>query len=194
MTRRLTLFVLILLALAACGLSGSGNLETEPRDVAAFSRLEVSGALRVTVTVDPAAATSVEVTFDDNLLDRITTRVANDTLVVKSEGNYRVSRSGRGIDVVTPTLTEIRVSGASDVTGFGDATTIDHDVSGASDVDLSSLRAAAINLDVSGASDVIINVLDDVSGDVSGASSLLVLGDPPRMDIDSSGASDVDTG
>lgn len=186
--------VVVAASLAACGTSGSGNLVTEDRAAGPFDKLEVSGALRVAVTVDPAATPAIQVTFDDNLIATIATRIAGDTLVIEPTESYNVSGGGRKIEVTTPTLTRVEVSGASNVVGFGETLLLDVGVSGASDLDFSSLEATEVTVDVSGASEVIVTATASATGDVSGASEVLVLGKPAVFDIESSGASDVGTG
>ncbi len=49
----------------------------------------MNGAVRpaVELVVDPSAVQSVWVTYDDNLLDRVETRVEGDVLVVELSGN-----------------------------------------------------------------------------------------------------------
>ena len=196
MRRRLLSFpsLLVAIGLAACGPAGSGNLVTEERPAGEFDRIELSGALHLDLTVDAGAEPSISVTFDDNLIDRIGTRIAGGTLTVDADGSYRTTGGGRFIEVVTPTLVDLEVSGASDVDGVGNAPSIRLDVSGASDVDLSGLAVKTMVLEASGASDVTIFVVDAVTGDASGASDVTVLGDPSRLDIETSGASDIDTG
>jgi hypothetical protein len=195
MARRLLLFVLLaMFVISACGTPGSGNLVTQDRVAGAFSGIEVSGALRVTVTVDPAAEPAIRVTFDDNLIDIIETRISGARLVIGSTDSYSVSGGGQRIEVTTPALTSVEASGASKVVGFGEVADLDVEVSGASETDLSSLFAERVRVDVSGASDVIVSAGQEATGEASGASEVLVLGNPPVFDIDSSGASDVGTG
>jgi hypothetical protein len=218
--RYLGFLVAALLVLAACeevglgiGEEGSGNLVTEQRDVAEFNSIDVGSALDLDVTVDPAAAQSVVVIFDDNLIDKVVTRVSGETLILEIDGSVNLTGSAdRGINVTMKELVSLEASGASDVTasgttnGFvgleasgasdvevsGVTTSYRLDASGASSVDARDLVATDIDVDVSGASSVDLHSTGTVTGEVSGASSLDVYGDPISVLVDSSGASSID--
>lgn len=171
---------------------GSSVLVTETRDVGAFKSVEVSGALQLELTVDPTASPAVAVTFDDNLIDRVVTRVSGDTLVLELDGTFNLTGSGdRLITVTMNTLQSLESSGATDVEMSGTASSYRLEVSGASDVDAVDLTAADVDVDISGASGVKLSANGVVSGSVSGASNLRVHGDPTSVQVDSSGASNV---
>lgn len=195
------------------GEQGSGNLVTETRDVASFSSIDVGNALDLDVTIDPNAAQSVVVTFDENLIDKVLTRVSGDTLVLEIEGSVNLTGSaGRGITVTTNELVSLEASGASDVavTGTtnelvaleasgasdlavtGTTTSYKLDASGASNVNVRDLIATDVDLDVSGASSVDAYATGTIRGSASGASNLEIYGSPNSVLVDSSGASSVD--
>ncbi len=171
---------------------GSSVLVTETRDVDPFKSVEVSGALNLDLTVDPTASPAVAVTFDDNLIDRVVTRVSGDTLVLELDGTFNLMGSGdRLITVTMNTLQSLESSGATDVEMSGTASSYRLEVSGASDVDAVDLAATDVDVDISGASGVKLSADGVVSGSVSGASNLRVHGDPTSVQVDSSGASNV---
>ena len=195
------------------GERGSGNLVTETRDVAAFNSIDVGSALELDVVVDPAAAQSVVVTFDDNLIDKVVTRVSGDTLVLEIDGSVNLTGSAERVIAVTVNelialeasgasdvavtgttneLVALEASGASDLRVTGTTNSYELDASGASNVDVRDLIAADLNLDVSGASSVDVYATGTVSGSASGASTLDVYGNPSSVLVDSSGASSVD--
>jgi len=175
------------------GETGSGNLLTESRDVASFNRIEASGAINVELRVEPDLSHSVSVTYDDNILDNVDTRVAGNTLILELEGNLNLTGSvERFVAVTMPQVESLKLSGASEVRGTGSATAYELDASGASRADLLGLEAIDIAIDVSGASNVDLFATGTVSGSVSGASHVAVFGDPASALIDSSGASTVD--
>lgn len=175
------------------GEQGSGNLVPEIRDVATFSEIKVSSAVNVNLTVDAAATHSVIVTYDDNLLDNLITRVEGDTLIVAFQGSVNVTGGAdRFVAVAMPELASIDVSGASSVTATGAVSSYRLDASGASRVNLRDLTADDAEIDISGASDVDLYATGTVSGSASGASNLSVYGKPASVLVDSSGASNVD--
>lgn len=179
--------------LSTTGEEGSGNLVTETREVATFSAIELSGVIELDLIVDPGAAQSVTVTYDDNIIDRVVTRVSGDTLVLELEGSVNLTGGADRLVAVTMNeLTGLEASGATDVEATGKTTSYTLDASGASTVLLRTLTATDIELDVSGASTVEISATGTVRGSLSGASNLDVYGEPASVLVDSSGASDLD--
>jgi hypothetical protein len=175
------------------GEKGSGNLATETREVAAFSELDISSAVNVDLTVDASVGHSVTVTYDDNLLDNLVTRVAGDTLVIEFQGSVNLTGGAdRSVAVTMPAVTSIDVSGASSVTATGSTASYRLDASGASQVDLRNLEVVDAEIDVSGASNVDVFATGTVSGSASGASDVTISGKPASVLVDSSGASNVD--
>lgn len=175
------------------GEQGSGNLVTEVRDVATFSDIDVGSAVSVNLTVDAAATHSVVVTYDDNLLDNLITRISGDTLIVELEGSVNLTGGAdRSVQVTMPEVASIEVSGASSVTATGSTASYRLDASGASQVDLRNLEVVDAEIDVSGASKVDVFATGTVSGSASGASDVTISGKPASVLVDSSGASNVD--
>ena len=172
---------------------GSGILVTETRDVGDFTSIEVSAALNLELTIDPEATPSVTVTYDDNIIDDVVTRVSGATLVLEVDGSFNLIGSGdRLIAVTMSELESLEASGATDVKVSGSAASYELIASGASDVDAEGLAAEDIEVDISGASSVDLSATGTVSGEISGASNLRVYGEPVSVLVDSSGASSVD--
>ena len=180
------------LVLTACIGGGSGNLVTEERVVDPFDSIDVSSGLNVELTVDPGAEQSVLVTIDDNLLDRIVTRVENGTLVVEVDGVVNIFGSGRLIEIVVPDLAAIQISGGADLRGSGVADSYSLSASGGSDSDLEDLEARSVIVSVSGGSDARVFASESVEGNASGGSDVTVYGDPSSVLIETSGGSDVE--
>lgn len=171
---------------------GSGVLATETRAAGEFTSIEIGGALNLELTVDPALDPSVTVTFDDNLIERLETRVSGDTLVIELNGTFNITGSGdRLVAVTMKSLESLEASGATDVEMTGTTSSYRMNISGASDVDAVNLIAADVAVDISGASGVDLYATGVVSGSVSGASNLRVHGEPASVLVDSSGASSV---
>lgn len=200
MKRSMRLLPTILaLALGACGIGflggeeGSGNLVTETREVGAFSNIDVGSAITLEVNVVESAATSVTVTFDDNILDKVATRVQGDTLTIDISGSVNLTGGAqRIVSVTTPTLDALTADEASHVTVSGSTASLVLETSGASSVDLSELSVGDVQLDASGASTVVLEATGVISGSASGASNITVRGNPASVLIETSGASSVD--
>ena len=180
------------LVLGACIGSGSGNLVSEERVVDPFDSIDVSSGLNVELTVDPDAEQMVVVNIDDNLLDRLETRVDGRTLVVSIEGVVNIFGSGRGVEIVMPELVAIEISGGADVRGSGVTDAYSLSASGGSDSDLEDLTARDVVVNISGGADARITASGSVEGEASGGSDLTIFGDPSSVLVDTSGGSDVD--
>jgi hypothetical protein len=81
------------------------------------------------------------------------------------------------------------LSGASRVNLSGTAKDISIDASGASNVNLGELAVLTVDVNLSGASYAVINVVNSMSIDLSGASNLEYIGNPKLGKIDMSGGS-----
>jgi hypothetical protein len=193
--RSLVVVVVALFAAACGGIGGSGTSKTQTREVAAFHRVEVSGALEVNLTDrDPG---SVVVTSDDNLLEHIVTTVEDGVLKVKPKDDTRLFIvSPTSIEVSWKSLNEAGASGASLIRSsagivcervalaVSGASRIELDTvvgnevviwaSGASHVSLRDVQAPKGEFQLSGASKVDIKggTLTSYSADISGASHL----------------------
>jgi Putative auto-transporter adhesin, head GIN domain len=85
-----TLVVALLgLSLTGCSLRGSGTAMTDSREVEAFESIEIGGAFELIVHVDPAAVQRVEVSGDDNIVPKVTTKVSGGELDVQIDGMVR---------------------------------------------------------------------------------------------------------
>ncbi len=169
-----------LLALGACGpfaVIGSGHRISETREVAPFTKIDISDGVKATVSV--GAPAPLVITGDDNVLELFTIEVRNGTLVIEVEGLQGFStQQPIEVTVGAETLTAVGASGAS--TLFADKATGD-----------------SVSVSASGASNVVIAEVDARTWlvlDASGASILSLTGTAPSLEIDASGASRIDPG
>lgn len=191
--RLLVFAIAAALVVVACGETGSGTIVTETRDVASFDRIETSGGIKVELTVDPNLPTSVEVSYDDNLIDNVVTDVSGDTLEVKITGSISTSGSGRRIvTVVTQSLVGVSSSGGSSVSGTGITGAYEADASGGAVLELRKLEATSVTVDASGGADVNVFATESVTGEASGGADVSVFGNPATVTVDTSGGADLD--
>jgi Putative auto-transporter adhesin, head GIN domain len=201
--------IIVLAAMAAgCGLfrvTGEGPIRSERRQAGAFSRIEVSTGIGVTVRMGPTR--SLEVRAQENIVPIIATNVEGDALRIRSTRSYSASE-GVEVTVVTPMIAGISMSGGSQgriegleterldidldggarLTVKGVASSVALDASGGSSAELANLSATTITLEVSGGSTATVQASNEVSGSASGESRVTVLGDPAvRVEV-SSGA------
>ncbi len=187
---------------------GSGDLVTQERDLDEFNAIEVSGSTDVFVTV--SGEQKVSLSFDDNLIDLIETKVRGKTLKIYCEESYS-SRLPCRIEITVPSLEQVRVTGSGDVeiydlngdsfeysvTGSGDMRAggevgeVDIRVSGSGDVDTRDLIAREVSVKISGSGDVKVYAAETFYGRVSGSGDIDVYGSPERMSRHVSGSGDI---
>jgi hypothetical protein len=232
MARLLLPAALIVLAMiSGCSLIpavGSGRYVDKTYELADFTHVEVSSAFQYQITRGDTF--SVTVRIDDNLVDRLQVEKRGDTLHVGFRpGAIRNSRAEltvtmpflegvEGSGAVSGTIAgfksdrpfDLRLSGASRLSGdleAGDLQTqlsgasnaqltgkvgnMRIEVSGASGVDFFDLAGRDADVRASGASHANVNASGALTGDVSGASRLRYTGNPTLGRVNSSGASSV---
>ncbi len=201
-----------LLVLVGCGvrIEGSGVEGSETRDVAPFNRLSLSGAVDAVVTVGGAQAVSIR--GDDNLLAEVKTETDDGTLRISQSDNVDLEPTvGITVVIAVPSLEEVSVSGAGDVTvtgiraeafrtevsgagnveAAGEVTSVEVEISGAGDVRLADLVAREATVQISGAGDVDVHATDSLNASISGAGDVVYSGDPEDVKTDVSGAGEI---
>ena len=192
------------------GTRGDGAVKTETRQVAAFSRIETSAGIGISVRIGPAG--TLEVRAQENLLPVILTDVENGTLRVRSAHSYTTSEKVEVV-VATPSLSgvvlsggsqgriegldqeaiAIDISGGSRLTAIGEAIDLDLNLSGGSTAGLEGLSARTIKLDASGGSTATVRASERIAGSASGGTTITVLGDAV-VNVDTTGAAHVNRG
>jgi hypothetical protein len=195
--------------IAGCtvGTVGDGQVKSETRDTAAFSRIDVSGGISLVARIGPAEP--IVVSAQEDLLKMIATDVENGTLRIHGTRAYYSSEPIE-VTVVTPTLDSIAMSGGShgqidglsaetivfDVNGgsvltaSGDAGSVALDASGGSRADLGELATKTVVLDLSGGSQSTVRASGRVDGSASGGSRATVIGGA-LLHVDTSGGAAV---
>jgi len=191
-----------------CGIRGSGDLETEERDLGEFDAVKLSGAFDVFIEV--GSEQRVKITFDDNLLDIIETEVRRNTLYISSKESYssrrhcrieisipeleKVSLSGSGdieIDGLDGEEFIVEISGSGDVRAEGHVDELDIQVSGSGDVNARDLEAKDAYVSVSGSGDVRVYASESLNARVSGSGDIQYYGDPEHISTRVAGSGDI---
>jgi len=190
------------------GVSGSGKVATDKRDVKGFTSVDVSGVFQVEIVAGKDF--SVEVQADDNILPLIETNVSGSTLQIDLKDKAS-TRSDMVVRISAPNIERVETTGATKVTASGikndsfsisttgaskvyltgETASLDIDVTGASLVDAEQLNAAIANIQASGASKINVNVSGELHSEASGASRIVYSGDPRTVDNHQSGASSI---
>lgn len=151
---------------------GSGVAGTEKRTVVSFSKIDVSGGLKVILTQD--SSSTVTVTADDNLLKYIKTEIEGNKLHVYTTRNIQ-SQTQVLISIGLKQLESLEASGAVEVLSVGRITT--------KDLDLAFSGSTNVDLDISAA---------DVHTDGSGSTELKLKGQAASHHVTLSGSGDID--
>ena len=187
------------------GIEGSGDLITEERDVREFNEIKSSGSFDIFVEVGPEQ--SVKLTFDDNLIDIIETRVRGKTLRIGSEESFSshhtckveitvpeleaVSLSGSGnIEVVAlkSDVFECSISGSGNVEVEGETHEVEFVISGSGEIEAEDLEADDAYVKISGSGDVRLQARESLEARVSGSGSIYYSGNPNSLSTNVSGS------
>ena len=190
------------------GEKGSGNIQTEKREVSEFKAVDVGGAFVVEITTQKDF--SLEVEADDNLLPLVKTEFDGETLKIESEKSYTPTNPVK-IRISAPDIENLNISGASKISIVNlnnDLLNIDSsgaskiscegktaklilDMSGASHFEGENLKAKKASIDSSGASKATVSVESELIADLSGASKVVYFGNPTNVEKKTSGASTI---
>jgi Putative auto-transporter adhesin, head GIN domain len=195
----LTAFVLAVLVTSGCHghinqVVGSGNRQTQKRDIPSFTKVSTEGAFEIEITAQGSPSLGIEA--DDNILPLISTVVSNDVLTIKSLRSY--SRSTVKVRLTAPDLQglsvvgagsinvaglknekfEIDSSGAAHITVAGETAFANIVSNGASTIDAHKLRADRVVIQSNGVSDIKVYASDQLDVTISGPSHVEYEGNP----------------
>jgi len=172
---------------------GSGKVVTWDFDYRDFTKVVAGYAFNVDIS--KADSYLVRISTDDNMYEYLDVSQQGDTLRIGLKPNYRYdySKITRKATITLPDLETLELSGASKANvgvGFSSTHAVDFKLSGASNLDISSMKTGNTNFELSGASKASGNIeMANGSFDLSGASSLELQGSAADIDIEASGAS-----
>lgn len=154
--KRLALIGLLALLTLSCSketIVGSGNLVSEERDVSSFDRISNDGIIDLDFTLGDTDF--VEITADDNIIDKVRTRVVNGELQLYLDGD-----SFRDIQIKA-TITGNRLKGFRN-TGTGNA--VVRNISGEDNFTLFNSGTGTIEL---GGDAVFLTLENEGSGNIA---------------------------
>jgi hypothetical protein len=195
---------------AGCGpvIEGSGKIVTEPRSVAGFSAVELSGSGHL--VIEKGGSESLSITADDNLLQYLETEVRGRTLTlgqkdgvnvnpskdivfrltVKDLDNIDISGSGsadaKGLQGDKMT---VGVSGSGAISLEGTVNDLDVNISGSGQYHGRGMNSKRARVDISGSGGAVLAVSEKLNATVSGSGSIDYIGDPQvQQDVSGSGS------
>ncbi len=184
-------------AITGGGITGSGNLKTEVRQVSNFTQVDFSQV--GTLTIEQTGVEGLTITADDNILPILTSDVSNGVLHLGAKDNQDYSTQkpityllsvktltgltlsgagstqARNLDAQTMTVT---MSGAGSATLQGKANDQQVTVSGVGSYDGSEFATKTAKATVSGVGSAIVNASDTLDATVSGVGSIEYIGNP----------------
>lgn len=211
--KRTLLAAMILITVAGCdvnfGIKGSGNIQTESRDVEAFHAVALSGIGDVNISFGETQ--SVSITTDDNLLPIIETTVEDGELRIRSKESINPSKSLQ-VEIVTTSLDaasvsgtgdinivdargehlKLRISGTGDIQANGQVQNLNVTVSGVGDAEIKDLKAENVTVRVSGTGDAEVFASKSLDARVSGVGDITCYGNPSDVKQKASGIGDIE--
>lgn len=177
------------------GVSGSGVLKTEKRNLPTFTAIESNGSFEVEIVCQQAQ--NLEIEADDNLLPLISTEVKNGTLVIQSKKHFS-TRSPLKIRISVPDVTKIELAGSGDMslsdvknesleielTGSGDihASGISKktvlSLTGSGDIDTKGLQSELSKVEILGSGDITVSPKQSLEAEIMGSGNVTYFGDP----------------
>lgn len=176
---------------------GSGNVISESRTVSGFNGVSLSGAGRL--IVDRNGFESLTITAEENILPHLTSRVSGGLLDLGVETGKSVNTNREILyEVSASRFDELRISGAGDaeamgidsryfrvnlsgaanVTAFGEADEQEVTISGAGRYDAEGVSSRIATITVSGAAFARLRVSGQLNVHISGAGAVEYYGDP----------------
>lgn len=150
------------LLLAGCtffpvrGITGSGNLVTETYDFDNFTAVRAGSAFQVTIAQGDTY--SVQVTADDNVMDKLIVESRGGALILEMrQPSVFLGNVTLRAEITMPELEEVRFSGAThgSMTGFTTDGAFLAEASGASTIE-GDIESDSLRVDISGASNALL--------------------------------------
>ncbi|WP_430646910.1 head GIN domain-containing protein [Agromyces sp. GXS1127] len=187
----------LLVALTGCfPFATAGETRTETREIEDASSVSLRGSGDMTIRLGDAP--SLTVTGGENVLERLTTEVEGDELVIDLQrGPIIVGARDLVFDITLTSLEGVLISGSGDVTAeFGDADDVTLEIRGSGEIETDELDAATVRASISGSGSIVpsgstdeLLVQVDGSGDVDAAD---LSADSARVVLSGSGEISVD--
>lgn len=192
--------LMIVLLVAACGVTGvtgSGNLKTEVREIGNVTAVNLSGMGDVILTQGETAALTIEA--EDNLLEYLVSEIRGDTLYLETRPNTTLIPTKPVTYRLTLTdLTAITVAGAANVMGEnlmldsldvnlsgagslllgGSANAVAISISGAGSFDTTGLISPHTTVNMTGSGSARVNATELLEVTISGAGTVFYTGSP----------------
>ena len=202
--------VLLLALISSCSrdtITGSGDLTSEFRNVANFTKVSSEGIFEVTIT--QGTSQSIEIIADDNIMHKVKTKVVNNELRLYLDDDNSYRDINLQANIAVPRVNGIKNSGAGNVTiydvmedgsfnvfnsgsgnisidGYAESLSIKNEGSGNFYGFLFDINIC--NVDISGSGNGEVSCVDNLDIHIKGSGDVYYLGSPSiEADISGSG-------
>lgn len=175
--------------------TGSGKIITIERPTQPFNRIESSGAFDIEVLAGDEL--TIEITFYENIIDYIETRVENGTLYLDTDISFRSSHNCK-VTIVTPELVELssrgsgdtyiehpggesfecNLYGSGDITIVGKVDELDIILKGSGDIDTRKLETTDATVELFGSGSVDVFASHSIDAAIFGSGNIRYYGNP----------------
>lgn len=204
--------VVLALLVSSCShdtIDGSGNLTSEIRNVANFTKVSSEGVFELNIT--QGASQSVEIIGDDNIMSKVITKVVNNELrlYLDEDNNYRdislqanitvpvitgLKNSGVGnvliLNVENDTDFNVLNSGSGNISIEGSAKSLSIKNEGTGTFDGFSFYVNDCNVSIEGSGDCRVNCTNNLNVKIEGSGNVYYLG-TPTIDVNISGSGQI---
>jgi hypothetical protein len=214
---------LLLVAVAGCGvlpgsgsgepgITGEGEVQTETRDLAPFTRVSVAAGMKL--IVGEASTQEVTVSAQPNILPLIKTEVVDGQLIVTLEAEGGVTATQpMSLSIKIPVIESVAlsagavgyvehtggelvldVSAGAELTAIGDTPDLRLTATTGSHAKLGELVAQDAQIRVNDGATVEVNVTGTLSGVADGGSSVILAVKPATVDVETSSGATIQGG
>ena len=154
-----------------------GPAGSEERTLSSFSTIVLRGAGNLKIT--NGQDSHVKVNAPVNLLPMIETTVENDQLIISMKNEFSLNDSKIDLDITTPTLKAVTVSGAGNVEiASFQVQKMKLTLSGAGKIRFSNSECDSLFAILSGAGNMYVDVSDYLEANLKGVGNIEYHGDP----------------
>lgn len=191
------------------GVHGNGELKSENRTVATFTKVVVEGSMDVIATAGDSNQT-LSINADSNILPIIKTEVKHGELHIYADKSYN-SKNNVTITLSAAMLNGLAVEGSGDIKASNlnsDSLLIDIDgsgdialngktnalrieVNGSGDIRAKELVAGIVQIEINGSGDVYTNVTTSLNVEVNGSGDVEYTGNPTTVNQSVNGSGSV---
>lgn len=197
--------VTVLMSCSKDDITGSGNLNSEFREVDYFTKVKSEGVFEVNIT--QGTTQSVEIIADNNVLNKINTRVVNNELrLYLDDGNYQ--KINLEVNITVLRLNGLENDGAGNMYAFniqeegsfsienygsanilieGSAGSLNIENEGSGNIMAFDFLVNDCNIEIEGSGDVEVSCSDNLNVEIDGSANVYYKG-TPTIDTDIRGS------